>query len=217
MGQVKSVSYGFLTMASIICLFTFGWLHRYVDVWVALSCLLSLAIPLLIRAVLFLKGLGGKNQTKTIDEKGKNFLMSLQGVALACWSFDIGTTFFSVNIRGDVELNPLGWPLGILGAAVYYISAVIGVYFLLYKTKAKGSFYAAIVLTVLTLFMGYLNLNAGMTNFRNLRSFPYDLASHLEVIGSWVATGIILSALNIVAIIRTRVDARAEKQKWQAS
>jgi hypothetical protein len=194
-------------MTSMICLFTFGWLYRYVDVWVALTCFLFLSLPLLIRAILFLKSLGGKNQTKTID-KVKNFIWAFQGVALACWSFDVGTTFFSVNVRGDVELNPLGWPLGIIGAAAYYIPAVIGVYFLLYKTKSKSSFYAAVVLTVLTLFMGYMNLNAGMTNFAHLRLFN-SLEPHPELIDAWLATGSILSALNIVDIMKTRVDACA--------
>jgi hypothetical protein len=215
MDQVKSVSHSFLTVTSIICLFTFGWLYRYVDVWVALTFCLFLALPLLIRAILFLKSLGGKNQTKTID-KVKNFIWSFQGVALGCWSFDMGTTFFSVNVRGDVELNPLGWPLGIIGAAVYYIPALIGVYFVLYKTESKSSFYAALVLTALTLFMGYMNLNAGMTNFAHLRLFN-SLEPHPELITVWLATGTILSALNIAAIIKTGVDARAQKQKLQAS
>jgi hypothetical protein len=215
MKQVKGVARGFLTMASVIYLFTFGWLPYYVDVWVALICFLFLAIPLLIRAILFLKGSGEKHQTKTLVEKVKNFVVSLQGVALACWAFDVGTTYFSVNIRGDVELNPLGWPLGIVGAAGYYIPAMIGVYFLLYKTKTKSSFYASVVLTALTLFMGYLNLNAGMTNFAHLRLFS-SLETLPELIAAWLATGAILSALNVADAIKTGSDTRAQK-KAQAS
>lgn len=60
-------------------------------------------------------------------------------------------------------------------------------------------------MTALTLFMGSMNLNAGMANFGNLRLFA-NFASHLEVMGTWLATGIIIATLNIIAIIKIKKD-----------
>lgn len=81
--------------------------------------------------------------------------------------FDIATTIYSIDITGlAIELNPLGWPLGILGALVYYAPILCFSYVLLFKIKERISFYAAILLTIVTLGMGSMNLLAGVQNFQ---------------------------------------------------
>jgi hypothetical protein len=65
-----------------------------------------------------------------------------------------------------IELNPLGWPWGILGALAYYGPTLIFSYVLLFKMKEKISFYAAIPLTLITLGMGMMNLVAGAQSFQ---------------------------------------------------
>jgi hypothetical protein len=100
-------------------------------------------------------------------KKWHNLLFAFQGVALAFWSFDMITTFYAIDITGlAVELNPLGWPLGILGAFAFYGPALIFSYILLFRLKEKVSFYAAIPLTLLTVAMSSMNLIAGAENFQ---------------------------------------------------
>ena len=65
-----------------------------------------------------------------------------------------------------MELNPLGWPLGILGALAYYGPTLVFSYFLLFKIRENFSVYAAVPLTLLTLAMGTMNLLAGAQNFQ---------------------------------------------------
>jgi len=97
----------------------------------------------------------------------RNLLFSMQGVALAFWVFDIATTFYAINVAGlAVELNPLGWPLGILGALAFYGPTLVFSYVLLFRMKESVSFYAAIPLTLVTLGMGAMNLVAGAENFQ---------------------------------------------------
>jgi hypothetical protein len=99
--------------------------------------------------------------------KWRNFLFSFQGVALAFWMFDILTTFYAINVTGlAVELNPLGWPLGILGAAAFYMPTIAFSYFLLFKKAENICLYVAVPLTLITLGMGAMNLIAGTQNFQ---------------------------------------------------
>jgi hypothetical protein len=101
------------------------------------------------------------------SEKWRHLLFSFQGVALAFWTFDIATTFYAIDITGlAIELNPLGWPLGILGAFAYYGPTLVFSYVLLFKIKENISFYAAIPLTLVTLGMGMMNLVAGAQSFQ---------------------------------------------------
>jgi hypothetical protein len=93
-------------------------------------------------------------------------LIPLQGAALACWTFDISTTFYAIDVlREATEQNPLGWPLGAVGALIFYVPAITFTYFLLFKIKQKGSLGAAIVITILAAYMGLMNFNAGAQNF----------------------------------------------------
>lgn len=101
------------------------------------------------------------------SHKWRNLLFSFQGVALSFWMFDIITTFYAINVtRLAIELNPLGWPWGILGAFAFYGPTFVFSYILLFKMKEKVSLYAAIPLTLITLGMGTMNLIAGAQNFQ---------------------------------------------------
>jgi hypothetical protein len=125
-----------------------------------------LTIP--VSTLLYLK-LKNTNPRADIEagEKWRNLLFSVQGAALAFWAFDIATTFYAINVTGlAVELNPLGWPLGILGAFIYYGPTVVFSYVLLFKVKESISLYAAVPLALLTLGMGMMNLMAGAQNFQ---------------------------------------------------
>lgn len=99
--------------------------------------------------------------------KWREIVFSFQGIALACWTYDLLTTYYAVDVTGlAVEVNPLGWPLGILGALAYYGPTVILSYFSLFKIKEKISLYASIIMTVVMLYMGSLNLIAGAQNYK---------------------------------------------------
>ena len=81
--------------------------------------------------------------------------------------FDIVTTIYAIDVTGlAIELNPLGWPWGILGALAYYGPTLIFSYVLLFEMKENISFYAAIPLTLITLGMGMMNLVAGAQSFQ---------------------------------------------------
>jgi len=93
-------------------------------------------------------------------------LFALLGVALACWAYDLATTFYAIDVaRVAFEVNPLGWPMGALGALAYYGPTVVLTYVLLFKVRQKMSLYAAVPITLVALSMGAMNLNAGVGNF----------------------------------------------------
>ena len=166
MGSLKSLAQGFLVATGLIWLFNVFALFRSGDAWLALLYLLILFIPASSLTFLKMKNTNPK-ATQNSSEKWRNLLFSFQGVALAFWMFDIATTFYAINITGlAVELNPLGWPLGILGAFTYYAPTLVFSYILLSKTKEDIALYAAIPLSLLTLFMGTRNLMAGAQNFQ---------------------------------------------------
>lgn len=122
-------------------------------------------IPLGSLVTLKLTGANRIVLDRTID--CRKLLFAFQGVALAFWAFDVLSTFYAINISGlAIELNPLGWPLGILGAAAFYIPALLGSYVLLFRLKGKEPLYAAIPFTLLTLAMSSMNLLAGAENFQ---------------------------------------------------
>jgi hypothetical protein len=109
---------------------------------------------------------------------------------LAFWIFDVATTFYAVNVTGlAVELNPLGWPLGILGALAYYAPTLFFSYVLLFKMKDRLSFYGAIPVTLITIGMGTMNLVAGAQNFQVF----VDTAA--------LATGIRFELLAVIATV----------------
>src|SRR5208337_3656110 len=154
MGSLKSLAQGFLVATGLIWIFNIAALIRAGDAWLGLTYALILLIPASSLTYLKLKNTNSKAAPDT-SEKWRNLLFSFQGVALAFWLFDITTTFYAINVTGlAVELNPLGWPLGILGAFAYYAPTLVFSYVLLFKMKENIAFYAAVPLTLITLGMG---------------------------------------------------------------
>ncbi|MGA2385335.1 MAG: hypothetical protein ABSG33_02245 [Candidatus Bathyarchaeia archaeon] len=166
MGSLKSLGEGFLAATGLIWSFNIAALFRSGDAWLATLYLLILTIP--VSTLLYLK-LKNKKSQATLEgwEKWRSLLFSVQGAALAFWAFDIVTTFYAINVTGlAVELNPLGWPLGILGAFAYYGPTMVFSYVLLFKIKEGVAFYGAVPLALVTLGMGAMNLLAGAQNFQ---------------------------------------------------
>lgn len=165
MGSLKSLAQGFLVATGLIWIFNVAALIHGGDAWLGLMYLLILLIPISTITILKLKN---TNHTPHDDsQKWRNLLFSFQGVALGFWMFDIITTFYAINVTTlAIELNPLGWPWGILGAFAFYAPALVFSYVLLFRLKEKISLYAALPLTFITLGMGTMNLVAGAQNFQ---------------------------------------------------
>jgi len=165
MGSLKSLAQGFLVSAASVFLLSILLLFKGGDSWIAMLYLLVLLVP--ASSLTYLKLKKPRSQAKDGADKWRHLLFSFQGVVLAFWMFDIATTFYAINVTGlAYELNPLGWPLGILGAASYYVPTAVFSYVLLFKMKEPVAFYAAIPLALITLGMGAMNLNAGAQNFQ---------------------------------------------------
>ena len=165
MGSLKSLAQGFLVATGLIWIFNVASLIRDGDAWLGLMYLLILLIP--ASSIIMLKLKNTNHAPRDNSRKWRNLLFSFQGVALGFWTFDIITTIYAINVTGlAIELNPLGWPWGILGALAFYGPTLVFSYVLLFRLKDKISFYAALPLTLLTLGMGVMNLVAGAQNFQ---------------------------------------------------
>jgi hypothetical protein len=163
---LKSLGQGFLVATGLIWAFNIASLFRGGDAWLAFLYLLVLLIPVVGFSFLKFKSSNSKVESDG-SAKWRNLLFSFQGVVLAFWMFDITTTFYAINVTGlAVELNPLGWPLGILGAFAYYAPTLVFAYILLFKMKDRIAFFAAVPLTLITLSMGMMNLLAAAQNFQ---------------------------------------------------
>lgn len=128
--------------------------------------LLILLIPLSASALLWRKSFQNSTPT-TLYTHMSNVLFALLGAALACWAYDLTTTFYAIDIaQVAYEVNPLGWPLGALGALSYYGPTIALTYVLLGKIKQKISILAAVPMTVVALMMGSMNFLAGVGNFQ---------------------------------------------------
>jgi len=102
-----------------------------------------------------------------IAEKGKVRLLYVYIVPFSFWMFDVFTTFYTIDcLRVAAEMNPLGWPLGALGALIFYIPAYIFTYMLLFRLQSRCSPWVAILVTMLALGLGVMNLLAGMHNLQ---------------------------------------------------
>lgn len=98
-------------------------------------------------------------------EKAKTFILYLYIFPFFCWTFDVFITFYVIDVlRVAGEINPLGWPLGALGALIFYVPALIFTHILLFRIKNRLSLFVAILVTVLALMLGIMNLLAGLHN-----------------------------------------------------
>ena len=110
MGSLKSLAQGFLVATALIMSFNVAALIKSGDTSLAPSYAFIILIPALSLTYIKLKNKNIAARPQPA-QKWRNLLFSLQGVALACWVFDVTTTFYAINVTGlAVELNPLGWP-----------------------------------------------------------------------------------------------------------
>jgi hypothetical protein len=141
---------------------------------------------------------------QTRVSQAKNTLMALQGFGFACWFFDVLSTVFIINIKQtSLESNPLGWPLSALGALAYFIPITFVAYFLLFRFRTKETFYATIIVSGVSVFMGLRNLGASLYNLNLLGFFETSTEDYL-VLALWIALIISLAAFNVVTIFRVR-------------
>ncbi len=167
---LKSIAKGFFAAIAAVSIFSIISLLKGGDAWLGLLYFLILLIP--FSGAAYFWGTRKNCVSKRTDsfEKWSQILFGLQGVALGCWAYDLATTFYAIDVaRVAFEVNPLGWPLGALGAFAYYAPTVILTYVLLFKIRQKISVYAAIPMTIVMLLMGSMNLNAGIGNFQFFR------------------------------------------------
>jgi hypothetical protein len=158
---------GFSAMLVVIWSFNIIALVVAGDMLTASLFFLILLIPISIIIYTFSKRQENSSERATVYEKLKTFLIPLHGAAFACWTFDVSTTFYAIDVvRKAAELNPLGWPLGAIGALIFYVPAIIFTYTLLFRIKQKESLVVAAVITVLAACLGLMNFNAGAQNFR---------------------------------------------------
>ena len=102
-----------------------------------------------------------------VAEKWKPFLLYAYAVPFFCWALDVFTTYHAVVVsRVAVEANPLGWPLGVLGALLFYVPALVFCYLLLFRFRGRLACFAAVLITVLALILGVMNLGAGLHNLQ---------------------------------------------------
>ncbi len=184
MNALTSLARGFFVSIEAIWIYSAIALARGGDPMLGLTYCIILIIPFITATYLWLRKKPPKNINSV--EKWCGILYSFQGAALACWAFDLTTTGYSINIaKVAVEINPLGWPLGALGALTYYAPTIILSYILLFKINQKISHYAAIPITIVALCMGAMNLNAGVGNFGffiGTTNFPSRIGSILPSI-----------------------------------
>jgi len=106
-----------------------------------------------------------------IAEKTKTRLLYVYTVPFFSWMFDVSTTFYAINCLGiAAEMNPLGWPLGALGALIFYIPAYIFTYALLFRLHSKYAPWVATLITMLALTLGTLNLLTGIHNLQVIQT-----------------------------------------------
>jgi hypothetical protein len=176
MKVLTSLAQGFLAMAAIIIIYCLVALVKVGEAWLGLLYLLILVLPFSYFAILWRKQKTISSEESPSIEKWIRLLFALQGTALACWAFDIFTTYYAINVTHlAAEVNPLGWPFGIVGALVFYAPTLVFSYFLISKKKDKSSLFAGSAISMLIVYMGLINLDAGAHNlsfFLNTVSLP---------------------------------------------
>lgn len=184
MRAVASMIKGLTVTASLIMIYTAIRLMSVGDKWLGFSYLLIGFLTFSSLAILHLKTKRFAGDYSSKSEKWRHTLYFLQGAVLACWIFDIATTFYAINItRLAKEINPLGWPLGILGALAFYGPVLILTGFLM-RSRETFALYGATACTILAFFMGTMNFNAGAQNlvfFLNFAVLPSNTRLPLAI------------------------------------
>jgi hypothetical protein len=159
MALLSDFAEGFLAMTTVIWILNIMTVVPFGHIWMGLSYFFVLLIPVSVLLYTHLKR--KKNDVDSL----RRLLLSLYGVCLACWVFDIVTTYYAINVKGGTEeLNPLGFPFGVFGALVFYVPTSVFIYVLLFQLRHRLSLLVAFLLTFLSLYMGFMNLGAGLEN-----------------------------------------------------
>jgi hypothetical protein len=157
----------------IVCLVSTG------EAWLGLLYSLIMIPPFLSISVLYLRERKMQRNQRGPNEKWTSRLFFFQGFALACWVFDIATTFYAVDISHlALEVNPLGWPFGIVGALMFYGPTLALTYVLISKRRQRFPLFGFAAMTGLMLYMGSMNFGAAAQNlvfFLKTVSLPASL------------------------------------------
>lgn len=183
MGLVTDFANGILVMAVILLSLNIVTLFVQTRTWLIPFFLLILVIPASIIAYQFQRFVKKKQKAARLD-RVKGILIASFGVCFAWWTFDVALTFYAINAMGIAsELNPLGWPLGAVGGLIFYVPAFLFTYFLAFRMKHKYSMLAAIIITVLSLYIGFMNFIAAGQNFSLILAYlaPPSLATYIYV------------------------------------
>jgi len=164
---------GFLIVTVIIWILNIGTVAALRDMGIAIVFLLILLTPLSIIALGFLKHQKIEKEKLKGTDRLKQILFSVHGVSFACWAFDVSTTYYVIDVlRVAAEQNPLGWPLGVVGALIFYAPAFVFTYLLLFRFRHRFAVLVAIFVTFLALWVGNMNLIAGFQNFALIVTYP---------------------------------------------
>lgn len=165
MGVLTDIANGFLAMTVCIWMLNAITLLALAKTDLAFLFLLVLMIPILV--LIYQYSRFRRRNGRILSRNGSNqILMFVYGACFACWIFDVGSTFYAINVLGvATEQNPLGWPLGLLGPLAFYIPAFAFSSFLLKRKTQRFAYPATLAITALALYMGMMNLFAGFSNF----------------------------------------------------
>jgi hypothetical protein len=202
--SLQSLTKGFFSMAIAISIFCILNIFRSGDAWLGALYSLILLIPLFELGYIWKTKRNTEKTNTNSYQKWSHLLFALQGAALACWAYDLATTFYAIDIaRVAYEVNPLGWPLGALGAFAYYVPTIILTYILLFRIKQKTSIYAAVPVTAVALFMGSMNLNAGIGNFQFFVTYAWlPLEIRYSLLATILAVDLVCAATVATSIRR---------------
>lgn len=165
MGPLKSLASGFAAMTALVWACNAIILEGAKNAWLVVFGLSVLLICLSGVVSLWLSRKSNVTTNPLRGARWRSILFFFQGAALACWIFDLTTTFYAINVmRVASEANPLGWPLGMLGALAYYGPTLTLSYVLLFRIRENISLYVAVPVTAVALGMGLMNLHAGTLN-----------------------------------------------------
>ncbi len=200
MEQAKQVADGFRAMANALCiLVTFEWICSWnIPALVGVPLLFVLAASFVAYCIKLFGRVSKNNTPKDQVRRAKAILMGTVGVGIACWLGDVLSTIIAVNIGTSQELNPL-WPYSAFIALAYYIPIAFGMYYLLFKQKTRGSFYAALIISIGTLLFATLSFTASMNNFA-YRLQTIAPSANLIIICIWSVMLLVLTGFNVATV-----------------
>jgi hypothetical protein len=186
---------------------------------VALFFLLILMAPISIIIYGYMNRKAKTEQASLLDML-RQVLVCMYSISFTSWIFDVCTTYYVLDVLNiNVELNPLGWPLGALGALLFFAPVSILTYLLLFKVKKIYAIISAMITTVLTLYLGFQNFIAASQNLSFIypsisatsQVYRYLFVAALACNITYVVT---FSSMTLRKTSKTRVTARAKQHSY---